>query len=194
MAFNEQQLVTLWRSPDGSTNPPARVTEVHGSNRYSIRLDDGSTVNDVDGSYLHPRKAREGEEAPELYEVDALHGISIGRNALPLQEAEQRARELSEGNAGRHVVYEVRSIDRPYAERVVSRWVRGVKCEPGHLPRVEVYDATVNPEPVALIPVTGEGGEAWALNAAFKYSAGGPGQHTHILVAADGTRADRTSG
>lgn len=192
MAFNQDQLVTLWKSPDGSTNPAGRVAMVAEDGTYSVLLDDGSTVEGVDGSCLHPRKPREGEEAPPLYEVDALHATSLGRSALPLAEAEQRARKLSEGNASRYVVYEIRDIYRPYGEGVVSRWVRGVKCEPGHLPRVEVYDATVNPEPAALIPVTGEDGEVWALNAAFHYSVGGPGRHTHILVAADGTRTDRT--
>jgi hypothetical protein len=109
-------------------------------------------------------------------------------------EAEARAKRLSEGNADRYVVYRVVSASGQHEGRTDSIWVRGSKCAPDHLPRVEVHERPVSDDTlIAVIPVV-DGDETWSVNAAGKFRLRTSSGLTYILVAADGARTDLTAG
>lgn len=72
--------------------------------------------------------------------------------------AESRARALSIKNSDRFFVYVVEDTSGARS----SVWVRGEKCQPEQLPRVEIRQGGVT---VEMIPVTG-GDENWSMSAA----------------------------
>lgn len=190
MAYNTDQLVTYkrsWMRGDAAGEDlPARVIAVRGDNQYTIFLDDLSKL-DVDGSWLRPREAREGEEYSLLYEIVYDTNTALGLHLLPLEEAEDQAEQLSRGGAARRYIYTIKHGNGPDKEQVVSRWVKGVKCAPDHRPCVEMhqYGRLAYTIPVIDDDVT------WALNAAFRISFNMIERPSVTLVAADGTRTNQ---